>query len=69
MDVMSFIIDYHQLFYISNNIFKLYFTDKEFREYIVKRIFNLVLKKYHPDKGGDEEVFKTLNNLWDKFTK
>ena len=49
--------------------FKHYFTDKEFREFIVKRFFTLVVIKYHSDKKGDEEVFKTLNNLWDNFTK
>jgi chromosome segregation ATPase len=49
--------------------FKHYFTDKPFRESMVKRFFTLVLKKYHSDKKGDAEVFKTLNNLWDNFTK
>jgi hypothetical protein len=49
--------------------FKHYFTDKEFRVSMLKRFFKLVLKKYHSDQKGDEEVFKTINNLWDNFTK
>ena len=27
-----------------------------------KKIYNTLCKKYHPDKGGDQEMFKFINN-------
>jgi chromosome segregation ATPase len=49
--------------------FKTHFSDQEFRKGIVKKMFNQVLLKYHPDKNGDEQVFKALGSAWDEFVK
>jgi hypothetical protein len=49
--------------------FKRYFADGPFRVSTVRKFFTLVSIKYHSDSGGDAEVFKTLNNMWEAFTK
>ena len=49
--------------------FKTHFSDQEFRKGIVKKMFKQVLLKYHPDKNGDEQVFKALGSAWDEFVK
>lgn len=32
-----------------------------------KQLFKQLARKYHPDVGGDQEVFKSLNNAYDRF--
>jgi len=40
---------------------------REFEKYPIKKEWRILSKKYHPDKGGDIEMQKLINNIWDEF--
>ena len=40
----------------------------QFKKYPTKNIWRSLIKKYHPDKGGKEELMKIINSIWEKFT-
>ncbi len=45
-----------------NEEFKPLRKSKSFEE--LKKSYHKLCKEYHPDKGGNEETFKSLNNLY-----
>ena len=47
---------------IENEDFKPLRKSKSFEE--LKKSYHKLCREYHPDKGGDEEKFKNLNNLY-----
>jgi len=47
---------------VTKEEFKPLRKSKSFEE--LKKSYHKLCREYHPDKGGDEETFKNLNNLY-----
>ena len=41
----------------------------EFKKNPTKKVWRDLIKKYHPDKGGDLELMKIINNIWEEAAK
>jgi len=39
----------------------------QFKKYPTKKVWRDLIKKYHPDKGGDVELMKLINNIWESI--
>ena len=39
----------------------------EFKKFPTKKVWRDLIKKYHPDKGGDLELMKIINNIWESI--
>ena len=40
----------------------------EFKNNPIKKVWRNLIIKYHPDKGGNEELMKIINSIWETFT-
>ena len=40
----------------------------EFKNNPIKKVWRNLIKKYHPDKGGNEELMKIINSIWEEST-
>tara|TARA_B100000902_G_C26972473_1_gene746113 strand:- start:58 stop:675 length:618 start_codon:yes stop_codon:yes gene_type:complete len=40
----------------------------QFKKYPTKKVWRDLIKKYHPDKGGNEELMKIINSIWEEST-
>ena len=40
----------------------------EFKNNPIKKVWRNLIIKYHPDKGGNEELMKIINSIWEEFT-
>ena len=36
---------------------------------IIEKAYKTLVKKYHPDNGGDMEVMKAINEAYNKYKK